>query len=554
MAVDDRMLQDELNHEWDALVLGSSGAGRRIGLAALVVELKRRDDSAAPDPVFAGRLRRELQSSQQVLPIAPAVRRRSLGWQVYGFGMVAAVLVLAMGLTIFVEVTRTAEDDAPGVQIGAVDDGATPTVARDSSAVAPGTSTTQAAAPSPSVQLGGDIPIYDELSEVVNAAELIVVARVGEDLPPLESGVQMRVLEIEQVVRGIAPDKTYIAQGGDLIAGVSYVLALNRFADGPATTYTPHISVSPLEIKDGLIVGTEYAAFRPLENRYAGQPLEGLIADTKAIPAIEPTVEALLAEWGWISLGKQALWPLTLPPVEEQAMTQPLRYMPYSWEQLLAASRRVNLDFADLAGADVQLLVYLLERVPEEGTRPIWAGLLIAEQRIVGAWVVPAGAARPFGLDERDAALELPALLPTPEPTPTMPVPGGESVNPVRLYGLEGFANFHICWPYCDAAPRPAELRDAVLAALDRELELLEISVQPTPTQDYSLTPSNGAYIQLLFGAFEPGVQRHIAFGYDRETGMLLLPDAAGWAVAPPELVAALEGIEPPPLPTKPLP
>jgi len=37
-------------------------------------------------------------------------------------------------------------------------------------------------------------------------------------------------------------------------------------------------------------------------------------------------------------------------------------------------------------------------------------------------------------------------------------------------------------------------------------------------------------------------------------TGLLLLPDAAGWAVAPPELAAVLEGIESPPLPTKPLP
>jgi hypothetical protein len=566
MAANDDMLQDELNREWDALVLGRSGAGRRLGLAALVVELERRDDSAAPDPAFAGRLWRELQLRAQLQELAtrpqrsagagtPQCRSGPNTWPVYGFGLAAAAILLALAATIYVEVFRAPEASMPSVQVGAVDDSpnATPSIESVATELVQGTATTPAVGvPSPSAQLGGDIPIYDELSQVVNAAELIVVAAIGEELPPLESGVQMHVLEIERVVRGAAPEQAYLAQGSDLEAGVSYVLALNPFTPGPETTYTPLISLSPLKIEAGLIAETEFTPYRPLEARYAGQQIDTLIADIAAIPDIEPAVEALLAEWGWAALGKQALWPLTLPAEGEFATAQPLRYMPYSWEQLLAVSTRVDLNFRDLAGEDVQLLVYGVERAPDAvGTRPIWAGFLIVEQQIVGAWAVVAGVEQPFALSERDEALAVPAMFPTPAPTPTMPVPSGDTVNPTQLYDLVRFANLHLCWPYCDAEPRSAELRDVIVTALDRELELRDVSVQPTPTQDYSLQPARGEYIQLVFGAFEPGV-RHIAFGYDRVTGLLLLPDGAGWVVAPPELATAVEGLELPLPPTKP--
>ncbi len=122
-------------------------------------------------------------------------------------------------------------------------------------------------------------------------------------------------------------------------------------------------------------------------------------------------------------------------------------------------------------------------------------------------------------------------------------------INPARRYGLTDARSPTFCGPTaacvdavsltlcrptaaCESQPRPPELRDAVIGALDRDLAPRPAPVPPE---------SPGDALTLSFGL--PG-GRQIAIDYDRRAGLLRLPGADGWVAAPPELARALAGVE----------
>jgi hypothetical protein len=110
--------------------------------------------------------------------------------------------------------------------------------------------------------------------------------------------------------------------------------------------------------------------------------------------------------------------------------------------------------------------------------------------------------------------------------------PAPARLNPVQRYGLAGAASLTLCLPLCETEPRPAELRDVVVVALDRDLTPAGAPREP-----------GGPPVTLRF-AFDDGRQVEIA--YDRGARLLRLPDGAGYVVAPPELADALAGLTTP--------
>ena len=116
------------------------------------------------------------------------------------------------------------------------------------------------------------------------------------------------------------------------------------------------------------------------------------------------------------------------------------------------------------------------------------------------------------------------------------------AINPARRYGLTGATALTLCWPACEAQPRPPELRDAVVRALDRDLAV--VGPPPTPTPTVGVPPSPEDYVALTFSLPDG---RLVGLGYYRRANLLQLPNNGGWVLAPPELAAALAGVAAPP-------
>jgi len=102
-------------------------------------------------------------------------------------------------------------------------------------------------------------------------------------------------------------------------------------------------------------------------------------------------------------------------------------------------------------------------------------------------------------------------------------------INPVQRYGLASAASLTLCLPLCEAEPRPEELREAVVRALDRDLAPAGPPREP-----------GGSPITLQFAL---GDGRLVDIVYDRGARLLRLPDGGGYLVAPPELADALAGL-----------
>lgn len=586
MDINPEMARDieRLNQEWDALVLG---AGRTTGAPdPVLAAFHALDRAAGPDPRFAD----DLWGDLRTLPVVLPARRKGGGYVLSLSAAGLAVLLLAGALlvTILARDGGSPEDQAPVLGINPPTatgvSGTTPTaptentpnlavtdpttqpneakvtpsndVESDSTATLEVTPTlapdaTVPTGPTPLVQAGGG-PYYDTLTQMVNASDIVVVARTtGEVVQEGGDAPVFRAVDVVRTLRGEAPERAYVVDHSYLQSSGDgeYVLFLDRDESGPDDAYGTIAGFGVFPLMDGVIAEPEGGLGTAARLEYAGQPVDVLATDIAAIPRIEPGIERLLSKYGWTSLGKQGLWPRTLPERDGFNRSRTIPSAPYSFEAALEASERIGLDFAPLAGQDGQFLVYAVERNPyQPWVRPVLAVFLIHEQEVAGAWVVVNGAERPFGLDERDAALAIPEFIPTPAPTPTVAVPTDETINPAELYRLADTDTFTFCWPYCDEEPKTVALRDAIVAALDRKLTLQPLNVRPTPTVAGELEPSDGSFVQIVFGYLTPGWSAHV-FGYNRESQLVLLPNNAGWVPAPPELIEIMAGIEPP-LPT----
>ena len=573
-------LRERLNQDWDALLGDKS---RRIDPAfeQTLLLLHNLNEIPGPTAAFADRLWEDLQGRQ---PATPARNRRNAPWLA-----IAAVLALVLITSAVIGVIRN-DDDAPQERVALATQPASstntpaaasiptapaaetpgiavvpPTRPNQPTSTLPGATATPPSVtatvdpnatvptgPTPPVQAGGG-PGYETLEQMVNASDLIVVARITDETVSINEGLSLRAVTIERTIRGDPIERAYVIDYSELVDNDQFVLFLNRMAIGPDDSFGAIDGIGMLPIADGVLLAREDGFGSPVRIQYAGQSVDTLAADIQAIPDIDPLAEAMLERYGWTPLGKQSLWPRRMPERDGFERSRVLPSIPYSFESALEASKRIGLDFGALAEQDVQILVYRVEReASEPWARAIRAGFVIHEQSIVGAWMVVDETERPYGLDERDAALDIPAFIPTPEPTPTVAIPSGETINPAQFYDLAGTATFTFCWPYCDQEPKTVGLRNALVAALDQELVIQPFDIQPTPTLTDELDPSDGSFVEIIFGHLTPGWPT-FEFGYDRGSQLVLLPYNAGWVAAPPELIEIMAGIEPSPPPTKPV-
>lgn len=570
--MDETTRADRLNQNWDALLADEP---RQLDPAfeRTLLLLHNLHEAPTPSTAFADRLWDEISASQ---PIEPPRRLRQTPLLA-----VAASLAILLIVTAVIGVLRN-DDDQPQDRIAIATEPVSPTDVPATETTVPAVGETPDIAivptderantltattappditptidpnstvptgPTPPVQAGGG-PAYETLEHWVNASNLVVLGRMTGDIVTTDEGRTLRAVSVERTLRGDLPGTVYVSNYGDELAGDAFVLFLSRLTFGPDTSYA---YVGMLPVVGGVIAAPADGLGLPVQLQYVGQTVDALQADIATIPNIEPLTEQLLSDYGWTPIVKQSLWPRRLPETKEFDQGRVLPFMPHSFAAILDASNRIGLDFSALAGQDVQILVYLVEREPDEPMeRAIRVGFVVHEQSIAGAWITVDATEQPYGLDERETVLDIPAFIPTPEPTPTIAVPTGETINPAEFYRLAETTTFNLCWPYCDQEPKTVGLRNAIIAALDQELTVQPLDIQPTPTRSYDLAPSDGSFVQIVFGHLTPGWQAYL-FGYDREAQLLLLPYDGGWVPAPAALVDIMERIEPPPPPTKPV-
>lgn len=581
MTASDQNRQDWLDREWDALVRGDE-VGVNPEYAALLRGLHRDDPTPGPSSAFVQALWDELDAG---------TRRSNVRDFRGGSGLVlvaaaVALLLISTGVLAVLVNNESAPDEGLGVVVKAsatpslepspsrdtptndaaptdtgqptppastattVDPPATTGVTEAPSTIEP--EATAPTGPPPQGQAGGP-PAYTSLADYVNSVDLIVVGRISGPPSGDDPNFIYYPMAVEKIVRGAGSSDVLISglTEGEL-TGDKYLLFLSGPHAGDSGLYYSIRLFVPLS--DGAVVplGYETVEYHP-RAVYGGQPVEALIDEIDALPVVEDDIYALLDAYGWTPISKGYLWPQVLPERDAFDQRGPMPRRTLSWAVLLAASERVGLDFSGLAGQSVQRLPYVVERNMVDGEHVIMAEFLIVDQQIVGAWVIvlPDRFGRAYGLDEREAVLDIPVLIPTPVPAPTVPVPDGATVNPAEFYGLAQTETFRLCWPHCDMQPVTVAFRDAVVAALDVELALRPLDKHPTPPPAVEQFDATGEFVWITFGYLEPGWPT-IGFYFDRENGLLLLPDNAGWVDAPPELAAVMEGVKPPPPPTKP--
>jgi hypothetical protein len=579
MPTDDVETINRINRRWDALVRGDvAGTGDPDDPADVLRALVALDDAPAPDPSFAARLRASLDEAAAASPqrvglrvVRPGLDRllSRASW------VAAAAFVVAIAGLLLAEVARDAQTTAtPTAGQLAVSGTTTPPQPAETPFNSPHIGGTQAGiAPTPSVPtsaqrdagtavptlsagtvggMGGE-PAYRSLAEYVNAVDAVAIGTFGGPFELDASGTPYYELHVDEVVYGEVPTFLYVTGSFDPPEPSSRALLFLRVVDTALDSYAVH-NQGLVPLADGAVVGFSFEVVEYIpRDAYAGRPVAELVAAIEALTPIEPQVEQRLARYGWTVVRKGYLWPTTLPAAADFSTSGPPRN-DFPWSAYRDASTWIGLDFTHLAGADVQLLPYWLERHPHQGERLIEATFVIHDQTVVGAWVTVTGAERPFGLDERARVLAIPAALPTPVPTPTAAVPSGDTVNPAALYQLAEAAGLRLCWPYCTEDMVNPEFQVAIVAALDTMLAIAPPDAHPTPTPPADPLVATEDFIWLVFEFRDPsGANGHaVPLAYDRAAGLLLLPYDAGWVPAPPALVAAFEGVEPPPAPTKP--
>lgn len=569
---------NRLNDEWDALVRGDTA---RVDPQLAEATMALRDALVVPDPqpTFADRLWRDLMAEDHSVSGATSRRLPRLAIA----AAVALVLLAAATITLL---WNEPDDAAPIVAIATASStpATAPAIATEppattapdltptsppptatppaETAVATATPTTPTVAPTATVEPDATVPtgptppvqaenmpFYDTLARLVDASDLVALVVATDQTATGDDGVALRSFSISRLLRGDAGgDHVLVVDDGRYAAGDEIVLFARHFGDG----FIPVSQAGVWPVSDSTIVDLQDGRGQPVILPYDGASVDTLISDIDALPDISSEIDQLVEPYGWKLLGRQGLWQRQLPMADQFANGRVLSFMPLSWEVARLASSRVGLDFATLAGADTDLLVFLAERdMRDPHVRAIRLAVLLYERQIVGAWVALGDDPLAYGLDQRDAVLNEPAEVPTPVPTPTPAMPSGDVVNPAQLYGLADTETFVFCWPYCVDLPQTVALRNSIVGALNVDLSILPLGTHPTPPRPEGLIQSDGSVIWIVFGYLTPGWTSHV-FVYDRDAALLLLPNEVGWVAAPPDLIEIMTDIEPAPLPTKP--
>jgi hypothetical protein len=353
-------------------------------------------------------------------------------------------------------------------------------------------------------------PSAISLPALVDRADIIVLASVVRiDTPPAPSGVvrdmplivgdgQRLTLRATDAVKGSVASEFTVNDGPcPLVAaksGESFVL----FLDGVAE---PDGSLRP--------IGLPVSVLRATPDRSLAQ----LVVALRATTALDGDARALFQRYGWNVNGKHAVDELSLPSAAEFALAGREHrttgmHLTEPFEYYAALSAKVGLDPRPYAGKPAEILTFFLDGKRGEFAHGSALGhALIAERRIVGAWVSVFPELGSFAVTDRAAVLALPASAPARPTVPPNRMPQG--VNIARSYDLAGARSiaFKTGAGGGGEITDPAKIR-AFADALDETL-----STAQAPRDDTQ--PATRYWFHVDFPA------RYLSLQYDASDGMI---------------------------------
>jgi hypothetical protein len=281
-------------------------------------------------------------------------------------------------------------------------------------------------------------------------------------------------------------------------------------------------------------IGLPVSALRATPDRSLAQ----VMSELRAIRALDGDARALLEGHGWkVNDGKYAVDEFTLPAAEDFVLAgrqfRTIVGLAAPFEQYATLSATVGLDLRPHAGEPAELLTFLLEHkrgMRDEGA--VFGHVLIADRRIVGAWVSLSPEAIAFSLRDRGAVLALLVRPPVGFAWPTNRVPQG--VNLARAYDLASVRGI----AYKSSAGQGGEITDpakirAFAEALDETLTTVQATPIPIAIDNATPRPATTYWFHFDFAASQLGLQ------YDTSDGMLMVY-ADGFAAKAPARFAAL--------------
>jgi hypothetical protein len=279
-------------------------------------------------------------------------------------------------------------------------------------------------------------------------------------------------------------------------------------------------------------IGLPVSALRATPDRSLAQVMSAM----RAIRALDGDARALLEGHSWkVNDGKRAVDEFTLPAAADfvlagrQFRTNVQLAAPF--ERYATLSATVGLDLRPHAGEPAELLTFFLEHkrgMQDEGA--VFGHVLIADRRIVGAWVSVFPEGITFSLRDRGAVLVLLATRPGGFTRPTNRVPQG--VNLTRAYDLTSARGI----AYWTGAGQGGEITDpAKIRAFAEALDETITTVQATPVQT---AVDNGQPRPNMYSFSIDFTTRYLSLLYDMRDGMLTVFIDGFSAKAPPRFAA----------------
>jgi hypothetical protein len=286
-------------------------------------------------------------------------------------------------------------------------------------------------------------PSAISLPALVDRADVIVLASVVRiDTPPIPSGVvrdmplivgdgrQRLTLRAAETIKGTVASEFTVNDGPcPLVAaksGESFVLFLEDVAD-------PDGSLRP--------IGLPVSVLRATPDRSLAQ----IVTALRAIRAVDGDARALIQRYGWNVTGKHAVDEFSMPSAAEFALAGREHrttgvHLTEPFEYYATLSAKVGLDLRPYAGKPAEVLTFFLDGKRGEFAQGSALGhVLIAERRIVGAWVSVFPELGTFALTDRAAVLAPPTSTQARATVPPNRVP--EGVNIARAYDLASARN-----------------------------------------------------------------------------------------------------------------
>lgn len=257
------------------------------------------------------------------------------------------------------------------------------------------------------------------------------------------------------------------------------------------------------------------------------------MAAIRAIRPLDGEARALFERYGWNVADKNSVYQFVMPALSEFPLAgreiRSSAYLAQPFARYTELSMAVGLDPRAAAGRTAELLTFFLEGKRADAHPGSTIGnVLIADRRIVGAWVSLSSETDAFALTDRAATLAVP-----PRSGPWTPPPNRlpQGANIARLYGLASATqiSFKTGAGAGGDVTDPARIR-AFAQALDVTL----------PTQqakfDTESRPSR-YYFHIELGG------RSLALEYDAQDGLLTVLLDGFSAKAPPGFDAVVASL-----------